>query len=99
MRPKGFGYRGYHFADAPFNPRLQIYEPSGFRKYGIHHPLKQKSRQKPLWDQPLSKPRLELGAKIDAEFHPEFHQEFAAVLVHEFDMNGAGARMMDQGFL
>ena len=40
MQPKGFGYRGYHFADAPFNPRLHIYEPFGFRKYGIHGPLK-----------------------------------------------------------
>ncbi len=23
-------YRGYHFADAPFNPRLPLFEPVGF---------------------------------------------------------------------
>ena len=27
-------YRGYHFAAAPFNPRLQIFEPFGFKKPG-----------------------------------------------------------------
>ena len=34
-------YRGYHSADAPFNPRLPLFEPSGFRK-------RSKSNDKPL---------------------------------------------------
>ena len=38
---KNAPYRGYHCADAPFNPRLPIFEPFGFRR-------RSKSKDKPL---------------------------------------------------
>ena len=50
-------------------------------------------------DQPLAQPGLEFRAEVNTVLGAELHQEFAAIGVYELDVHGAGAGVMDQGFL
>jgi len=64
------GSRGYHFAVAPLNPRLQIFEPSGFKRWPFDYPLKtaksSKMRHNPVFMRmpAYSKAAMLMGLKM-----------------------------------